>query len=211
MKPQVVTAHAEQVPGRRRHHRLRLRHRDDVGGALPQDARQHDVSASGMLATMANGLPYAVGAAIGLSRPAGGLLRRRRRLHHADGRDGHHRQVQAAGQGHHHQEQHAGPDQVGADGHGGQPAVRRRAAADRLRQVTPEACGAAGFTIDDPAKAEDDAAPGVRRARAGRDRGGGRSQRAADAGPRHHEAGLALRQVAGPAARSTAGTSSRRS
>ena len=35
----------------------------------------------------------------------------------------------------HHQEQHARPDQVGADGLPRQPRVRRRAPADRLRQV----------------------------------------------------------------------------
>ena len=39
-------------------------------------------SASGLLATMGNGLPYAVGAAVAYPGPAGGLPRRRRRLHH---------------------------------------------------------------------------------------------------------------------------------
>ena len=90
---------------------------------------------TGMLATMANGLPYSVGSGHRASGPAGSLFHRRRRFHHADVRDGHHRQVQAAGQGRHHQEQHARPDQMGADGHGGQSAIRRRSASHRLRQI----------------------------------------------------------------------------
>ena len=53
-------------------------------------------SLSGSLATMANGLPYSIGAAVAYPGPAGGLHRRRRRLHDADGRDRDAGQVQAA-------------------------------------------------------------------------------------------------------------------
>ena len=42
-----------------------------------------------------------------------------------------------------------GPDQVGADGDGGQSRVRRRAPADRLRHVR-RGLRRAGFTMDDP-------------------------------------------------------------
>ena len=72
-----------------------------------------------------------------LPRAAVRRLRRRRRLLDADGRVRHLREVPAAGQGGRHQEQHAGHDQVGADGLPGQPGVRLRAAADRLRGLRP--------------------------------------------------------------------------
>ena len=39
-----------------------------------------------------------------------------------------------------------GHDQMGADGLPRQPGVRLRAAADRLRRASPEACGGTGFT-----------------------------------------------------------------
>ena len=42
-------------------------------------------SVSGTLATMANGLPYSIGAAVAHPRTASGLFRRRRRFYHADG------------------------------------------------------------------------------------------------------------------------------
>ena len=94
-----------------------------------------------------------------LSGPPGRLRRRRRRLHDADGRARDARQVQAARQGHRHQEQRARHDQVGADGPRRQPAVRRRAPADRLRRCRRD-CGAAGFTIERP----EDAAAMLRQA-----------------------------------------------
>ena len=104
------------------------------------------------LATMANGLPYSIGAAVAYPGPAGGVRRRRRRVHHADGRNGDAREIQAAGQGHRHQEQHARPDQVGADGLRGQPGVRRCYLQPIDFAAVAKACGAAGFTIE---RAED--------------------------------------------------------
>ena len=74
-------------------------------------------SASGRLATMGNGLPYAVGAAIAFPGRQVVAFCGDGGFNHDDGRNGHSGEVPAAGQGDHHQEQCPGTDQVGADCH----------------------------------------------------------------------------------------------
>ena len=64
MKPQVVACELGKRLARRRDRRLRLRHDDNLGGAVHPHARGQLFSLSGMLATMANGLPYAMAAQI---------------------------------------------------------------------------------------------------------------------------------------------------
>ena len=125
----------QRTAGRRRDHLHRLGHDHDLGGPPHPDARGMLFSCSGNLATMAPGLPYAIAAQIAYPDRQvvafvgdGGFTMLMARVRHG-------RQVQPADQGHRHQEQRARPDQVGADGLPGQPRVRRRAAADRLRQV----------------------------------------------------------------------------
>ena len=101
------------------------RHLDIRGGMM--------FSVSGTLATMACAVPYALAAAIAHPGPAGHCLRRRRRLLDASGRACDRREIRPRRQDRGHPQQHARPDQVGADGVSGQPRVRLRPAADRLR------------------------------------------------------------------------------
>ena len=77
----------------------------------------------------------------------------RRRPHHADGRNRDVGEVQIAGKGDRHQEQRARPDQVGADGIGGNPQFGVELQPIDFAKVA-EACGAAGFTIEEPKHAE---------------------------------------------------------
>ena len=143
-------------------------------------------SLSGNLATMANGLPYAIAAQIAYPDRQCVALRRRRRLLHADGGARHGGEVRAADQGHRHQEQHARADQVGADGVSRQPGIRLRAAADRLRRRSRAPAAATGFTHRGSRRS---AAPCCDQALATpgpvAGRGGGRSVRAADAAQDH--------------------------
>ena len=137
--------HADQAAGRRaarqrpargrRDHHDRLGHDHDLGGAAHPDPPGHEVLVLGQPGDDGAGPALRHRGPGRLPRPPGRRLRRRRRLHDADGRVRHGGQVQAADQGRHHQEQHARPDQVGADGLPGQSRVRRRAAPDRLREV----------------------------------------------------------------------------
>ena len=85
----------------------------DSGTIATWTARYVDIrgtmqfSLSGSLATMANGLPYSIGAAVAYPGTAGRVRRRRRRSDNADGRDCHAGEVQAAGQSDRDQEQRA--------------------------------------------------------------------------------------------------------
>ncbi len=127
---------SQQVPGGRRDHRLRLRHGDDLGGAVPVDSRRHACSRSRacwrrwptacptrsrrrspipqrpVVAIVGDGgftmLMGEMATIVKYKLPVKVIIIKNNTL---------------------------GADQVGADGHGGQSRIRRRAAADRLRHV----------------------------------------------------------------------------
>ena len=151
MKPQVVAHDAEQA-ARRRRDRL-----GDSGTITTWAARHIDMRDDDAVLALGHRWRRWPTACPTASAPRSPIpdrqvvcVRRRRRLHDADGRDRDAGEVQAAGQGRHHQEQRARADQVGADGLRGQPGVRRRAAADRLRSRTPRPAAPAASPIDDP-------------------------------------------------------------
>jgi len=73
LKPQVVAHQLNKFFDRRCDHRRRLRHGHDLGGPVHHLARPDAVSASGLLATMGNGVPYSVGRR-SPTRAAGGVL-----------------------------------------------------------------------------------------------------------------------------------------
>ena len=125
---------AGSLPGRRRDHRGRLRHGDHLGGPPPAHPRAHAVQRVGVAGHHGQRAAVRDRGGGGLSGPAGRRRLWRRRPHDADGRAGDDRQVQAADQDRGLQEQRARRDQVGAAGDGGQPVVRRRPSADRLRR-----------------------------------------------------------------------------
>ena len=166
MKPQVVDLRAEQAPRRRRHRLLRQRHHRHLGGALHRDARRHAVLALRLAGDHGEwpALQHRRGGR--LSRTPGRLRRRRRRVHHADGRDRHAGEIQPAGQGHRHQEQRARRDQVGADGDGGQSRSLASSSSRSTSRMFAKACGAAGYSIDDPTT-RSGAARGARPSRPG--------------------------------------------
>ena len=81
MKPQVVGARARtSCLARRRHHRRDCGTVTTWAARYLRDPRRHDVlRAPGSLATMANGLPYAIAAAVAYpGRQVVGAVRRRR-------------------------------------------------------------------------------------------------------------------------------------
>ncbi len=106
---------------------------------------------SGNLASMAPGLPYAIG--IADANPGREVHRvcRRRRLRHADGGVQHCGPLRAADQGRHQQQQCARPDPVGADGARLSRARRplHRAAAG-LRRVGPRLWGRSAPHVSKP-------------------------------------------------------------
>ena len=135
LKPQVVARHVNDLLA------------DDAivttdSGTITTWAARHikirrgmKFSCSGNLATMAPGLPYANGAQVAFPDRQvvafvgdGGFTMLMMEFITAVK---HKLPIKVD----HHQEQHARADQVGADGLPGQPRVRRRAPADRLRQV----------------------------------------------------------------------------
>ena len=134
---------------------------------------------SGNLATMAPGLPYAIGIAARVPGPAGDRVRRRRRLRHAHGRVPHRRPLRAADQGGDQQQQRARPDPVGADGARLSRARRpvQRAAADFAAWA--RACGAFGVKVREPddVRRRDQRRAGLRRPGAGRRRASTRTSR----------------------------------
>ena len=209
MKPQVVTYHLNKLLD------------DDAivsadsGTIATWAARYIDMrdrmqfSLSGSLATMANGLPYSIGAAVAYPKRQvvcvvgdGGFTMLMGEVATLVKYDLRVKVIII-------KNNVLGDDQVGADGARGQSGVRRRAAADRLRGVRQ---GVRRGRLHDRAAGgrRENSDGGAGASGAGGGAGGGRSERAADARQDHDEAGDALRRGARPRARRTAGTSSRR-
>ena len=126
---------------------------------------------SGNLATMACGLALHHRVAGRLPGPPVRGLRRRRRLHHADGRVRHRGEVQAADQDRDREEQQPRARSSGSRwSFSGNPEYGCDLAPIDFAAFA-RACGGTGFTIEDPAGMRPIARPGVRDARSGGDRG----------------------------------------
>ena len=134
MKPQVVAAELSKLLSAERDRLRRQWHDHHLGGAPHQDSRRQMVLGLRQPRHYGHRPALRRRRAGRLSRSAGRRLRRRRRLHDADGRILDRRHHNLPIKVDHLQEQHSRSDQVGADGLPWQPGVRSQA---RSRSTSP--------------------------------------------------------------------------